>query len=130
MKPLILASLLILAGCDNDVNQSDNTHKISTFQSEALTLTIPQKLVAETLFDVGIVFDQPVTHVRGELTGISMDMGKVPLFFKAVNHDLKTYSTKVLLGACALPVMQWRLSLTWQENGKTQYFDHTITVQR
>ncbi|MGB0898558.1 MAG: hypothetical protein ACPGSN_04835 [Psychrobium sp.] len=130
MKPLILTSLLILAGCDNDINKSDNTSKINTFQSEALTITIPQQLYAETLFDVGIVFDQPVTHVKGELTGISMDMGKVPLFFKSINQDLKVYSTKVLLGACALPVMQWRLSLTWQENGKTQYFEHTIRVQR
>jgi hypothetical protein len=95
-----------------------------------LALTIPQELYAETLFDVGITFDQPVSNIKGELTGISMDMGKVPLFFTSNNQDLTAYSTKVLLGACALPVMQWRISLTWQENGKTQYFEQSITVQR
>ena len=130
MKPIILASLLILTGCYDTVDKTENTHKINTFQSDSLALTIPQELYAETLFDVGITFDQPVSNIKGELTGISMDMGKVPLFFTSNNQDLTAYSTKVLLGACALPVMQWRISLTWQENGKTQYFEQSITVQR
>lgn len=130
MKPIILASLLIITGCYDTVDKTDKPHKINTFQSDSLTLTIPYELYAETLFDVGITFDHPVSNIKGELTGISMDMGKVPLFFTSNNQDLTAYSTKVLLGACALPLMQWRLSLTWQENGKTQYFEQSITVQR
>jgi len=130
MNRFILASLLMLAGCGDDIVSKENSPKISTIQTESLTLSIPQTLFAETLFDVGIAFDRPISNLKGELTGVSMDMGKVPLFFKEINGELNVYSTKVLLGACALPVMQWRLSLVWQENGKTQYFEQVITVQR
>ena len=130
MKRFILASLLMLTGCGDDIANKENSPKISTFQTEYLTLSIPQTLFAETLFEVGIAFDHPISNLKGELTGVSMDMGKVPLFFKDIDGELNVYSTQVLLGACALPVMQWRLSLTWQENDKPQYFEQIITVQR
>ncbi|WP_051219781.1 hypothetical protein [Rheinheimera baltica] len=49
-----------------------------------------------------------VEKVTGELTGVSMYMGRVPLTFSKTNEG---WQAEFLLGACSDPKMVWQLSL-------------------
>ncbi len=48
---------------------------------------------------------------EAEVTGLSMNMGTIPLLFKAVDGHPQLYSTEMVLGACSQPKMKWQLQL-------------------
>lgn len=130
MKRILLASLLALTGCNDIQNQATEKAIYQTFKSEFVTLSIPAELRAEELFDIRASFSGEVSNVQAKLEGISMDMGIVPVFFNPDESNKSSYATKVLLGACALPVMEWRLTMTWQEAGKARFYQQNINVVR
>ena len=130
MKRILLASLLALAGCNEAQYHGSEHIPFQAFESEQVTLFVPQTMRAEELFDMRVSFNSEVENVQAKLEGISMDMGIVPVFFRPDHDNKNTFATKVLLGACALPVMEWRLTLTWQEAGKAKFYQQSINVTR
>ncbi|MGB0833031.1 MAG: hypothetical protein ACPGR2_00765 [Psychrobium sp.] len=130
MKRILLASLLALAGCNDMQDAQTEKTQYQTFQVEHVTLSIPVEMRAEELFEVRVSFNGEVSNLQAKLEGISMDMGIVPVFFQRDNDNKNTFATKVLLGACALPVMEWRLTMTWQEAGKPKFYQQSINVER
>lgn len=48
---------------------------------------------------------------EAEVTGLSMNMGTIPLLFKAVDGHPQLYGTEMVLGACSQPKMKWQLQL-------------------
>lgn len=130
MKRILLASLLVLMGCNEAQNQIPESIASQTFESEQLTLTVPQTMRAEELFEMHASFNGEVSNIQANLEGISMDMGIVPVFFQPATNKENAYATKVLLGACALPVMEWRLTMTWEESGQPKFYQQSINVIR
>jgi hypothetical protein len=49
---------------------------------------------------------------QAKLEGINMYMGSIPLLFEYKNG---TWQSKAMVGACAEPIMQWRLTLDFIE---------------
>ena len=65
-----------------------------------------------------------VSMLSGELTGVSMFMGRVPLRFNKITEN--QWQAVFLLGACSDPHMQWQLVLQWQD---AQGKNHTLKQQ-
>lgn len=49
-----------------------------------------------------------------EVTGLSMNMGTIPLQFKAVPQQPGFFIAEMVLGACSQPRMKWQLQLSLQ----------------
>lgn len=130
MKRILLVSLLVLAGCNDTQESQKEVTQYQTFNAAEITLSVPVEMRAEELFEMRASFNGTVSNLQGKLEGISMDMGIVPVFFQLNNDKNNYYTTKVLLGACALPVMEWRLTMTWQEDGKPKFYQQSINVTR
>jgi len=95
--------------------------------SEELTLTLPQALYAERLLDFSLDFNQPVTKVTAQLAGVSMYMGKIPVIFKQ-QAQVTRFKAKALVARCGSHMMTWRLTISWQQAGKTHYGYRDLVV--
>lgn len=67
--------------------------------------------------------------VQGKITGMTMSMGTIPLFFQQ-NAD-GYWSGQFMLGACTEPVMHWRLTVDiTDEQGKIVTLTDTFEVHQ
>ena len=48
---------------------------------------------------------------QAEVIGLSMNMGTIPLLFKALGGQPGVYNAEMVLGACSQPRMKWQLQL-------------------
>lgn len=130
MKALLMILVLALSAC-SEAPKSDKTavktHRVST---DEISIALPVILKAEEIFNLEVTFASSVSEISGKLTGVSMDMGRVPVMFEQTNAIDNRFIAQILLGACALPTMQWRLEITWHVDGQTKYFDQLIMVSR
>lgn len=68
----------------------------------------PAEQKPETLLTVSIQ-DEGIQSVRGEIVGLDMSMGTVPLFFSKSEDG--TFVAQFLLGMCTDPKMYWQVKL-------------------
>jgi len=54
---------------------------------------------------------------QAKLEGINMYMGSIPLFFE---YEEGVWQTNAMVGACAEPIMQWRLTLDFIDTSATE----------
>lgn len=130
MKALLIFIILSLSACSEAPKVEKDPIKKHRVKTKDISISLPMDLKAEEIFNVELKFPVTVSQVTGKLTGISMDMGKVPVLFEQINPIDNIFVAQVLLGACALPTMQWRFEITWQVDGQTKYFDQIINVKR
>ncbi|MCG7535899.1 hypothetical protein [Pseudoalteromonas sp. OOF1S-7] len=77
---------------------------------EMLLWSATEQIRPETPFELFVN-----TQARGAklkvawLEGVTMYMGKIPVFFE--QQDSSLWSAEVMVGACSEPVMEWRLTL-------------------
>ena len=105
-----LLLLSLISGCDRQL-QPDRVVAERVVVLGDLQLKIsPGHIPVETLLTMQLHSQQPLTQVSGELTGVSMYMGRIPLRF---SRDAGTgvWQTNFMLGACSDPKMTWRLTL-------------------
>lgn len=95
------------------------------FNSDEITLTLtPGNAPVETLLTLSLKADDLVA-VSGELSGIGMYMGVVPLRFSQTAEN--QWQAEFLLGACSDPDMQWQLMLQLKnKQGKKSTLKHTL----
>ena len=83
----------------------------------------PSEAPVETPLTLTVTADD-ISMLSGELTGVSMYMGRVPLRFSKQTEN--QWQAVFLLGACSDPDMQWQLVLHWQD---AQGKNHTVKQQ-
>lgn len=125
IKSLVLLIILgaLLAGC---------SPQEQPYSSKNTWCEHPQSLDNQCLFDLSpglavwmvsddpgmpieqgvqlqLISNQPLQQVEGEIRGVSMYMGRLPVVWQAV--DEAHWQADVYLGACTDPHMQWELRL-------------------
>jgi len=94
--------------------------------------TLQGKLKTELPFQISIQFDSvnPVDtlpSVQGHLEGITMFMGKLPVFFKE-NKVGNSLVAETLLASCHEEVMKWRLWLQLESNDADGVKQQTVFI--
>ena len=103
----ILLICIDLVACNPNIEQQPNSPKIVTFDKYRLMYT-PGQLIPETLLELQIQ-GEDIANVQGEIVGLDMSMGKIPLFFRKDAQG--NFSAQFLLGVCSEPDMFWQLKL-------------------
>ncbi|GAB2914740.1 hypothetical protein [Rheinheimera gaetbuli] len=95
------------------------------FHSADITLTLtPGHAPVETPLTLSVMANG-LAAVTGELSGVTMYMGIVPLRFSQIAEN--QWQAEFLLGACSDPDMQWQLVLHLQnEQGIKTTLKHTL----
>jgi len=102
---LLVASWL--AGCAPEPAPDLLAQKIVPFEQYRLVYT-PGQLPPETLLQLA-VDGEAIQSVRGEIVGLDMSMGKIPLFFQ--KDEKGQFVAQFLLGVCSEPDMFWQVRL-------------------
>ena len=104
---LIIFLWLCAIGCTPATTQPATP--ILLFSSENISLTLtPGHAPVETPLTLNLTADD-LAAVSGELSGVTMYMGIVPLRFSQIAEN--QWQAEFLLGACSEPQMQWQLML-------------------
>lgn len=110
----LVAGLLLLAGVNGCIDQSNAVAKtadrVIVLEDIQLQLS-PGDIPVETLLNMQLKSQSPLVQVSGELTGVSMYMGRIPLRF-TLDPATGLWHADFMLGACSDPKMVWQLELT------------------
>ena len=110
----LVAGLLLLAGLHGCTDQSNaeavSADRVIVLEDIQLQLS-PGDIPVETLLKMQLKSQSPLVQVSGELTGVSMYMGRIPLRF-AQDPATGLWQADFMLGACSDPKMIWQLELT------------------
>lgn len=92
---------------------------------DGLRLSVsPGHVPVETVLTLTLRADG-LSAVTGELTGVTMYMGTVPLRFSQIAEN--QWQAEFLLGACSEPDMQWQLMLQLEnKHGEKSTLKHTL----
>jgi len=104
---LILLICIPMVACEPSMEQHANSPKIVIFDKYRLVYT-PGQLIPETLLELKIQ-GEDIVMVHGEIVGLDMSMGKIPLFFRKDPEG--NFTAQFLLGVCSEPDMFWQLQL-------------------
>ena len=96
---------LLLVGCKpKPIVQSERIVVLDQYQ----LIYKPAEQTPETLLTINIK-DPTIQSIRGEIVGLDMSMGKVPLFFSKSEDG--SFAAQFLLGVCTDPNMYWQVKL-------------------
>lgn len=106
--------LFAIVSCQPVDITDDSSYLLYSDPELALQLT-PGNAPVETPLQLQLSAEN-VASISGELIGISMYMGRIPLKF---SQQQEVWQTEFLLGACSDPNMLWQLELDVQfKNGE------------
>lgn len=124
MRPVVFffIVLVLLSACHPQ--QTNEVSELLLYDNTAGQLSIsPASVPVESLLRLDYRAVDTVVAMTGEIVGVSMYMGRIPLTFTA-QESLHHWQAELFLGACSDPKMEWRLVLTVQyEDGD----EHMIT---
>lgn len=118
--PLLLL-LLTLSACSPE--RAASTNAATLYQHGSVTVQLsPAAAPVETPLKLTVIADG-ASAVSGNITGVSMYMGRIPLRFSPAAEG---FEADFLLGACADPNMLWQLDIDiLDSDGKK----HTVKQQ-
>ena len=112
----VVISLLFLLAFTACQPHTKDTSQLLLLQTATLQLTLsPEHAPVETPLQLRLQSQKPLRAISGELQGISMYMGRIPLVWRQQAAEqpeaLTTWQAELFLGACSDPNMQWQLQL-------------------
>lgn len=123
LVPWLLIMAVLLSGCDKTASHSEQPLILLDMPSWQLILNDAAAPV-ETPLSLQLKFTESQQQVpiaiEGELVGISMYMGKIPLRFNQQSlgqPNSLSYQAEFLLGACSEPKMQWQINISIRYSG-------------
>ncbi len=64
-----------------------------------------------------------IQDIEGDVTGVNMYMGRLPLIFQPVDTKTNHWSSFLMLGMCSEPDMIWQANIRVQlKNGETKFY--------
>ena len=113
---LLIAITFMLVGCKPN-NHAIQTKRVLLDDALIRIELSPEIAKVETPLLLQ-VSGESIKAISGEIVGVSMYMGKVPLVFSRKETN---WRSEFLLGACSDPKMTWQIILTVEfDNGKKQ----------
>ncbi|MEH8017708.1 hypothetical protein MN202_10715 [Rheinheimera muenzenbergensis] len=113
MRLFYLLILLALCAISCTPATTAPTSPRQLLHSDGINLTLaPGHAPVETPLTLTLEAEG-LTAVSGELTGVNMYMGRVPIRFSQLAAN--SWQAEFLLGACSEPDMQWQLVLQLQD---------------
>jgi hypothetical protein len=103
----LLLITFVLMACSPAAKKVELARKVVDVAQYQLVYT-PGQPTPETLLELAIGGD--IKSVRGEIVGLDMSMGKIPLFFKQIEQS--QFVAQFLLGVCSDPDMFWQVRIT------------------
>ena len=104
---MLFALTLTLLACTPATTDTSSSRVL--FADSALQIMLSPALArVETPLRLTLTANN-VIAIKGEIVGVSMYMGKVPLIF---SHKHGNWQAGFLLGACSDPKMKWQIVLT------------------
>ena len=104
---MLFALTLTLLACTPATTDTSSSRVL--FADSALQIMLSPALArVETPLRLTLTANN-VIAIKGEIVGVSMYMGKVPLIF---SHESGNWQAEFLLGACSDPKMKWQIVLT------------------
>ncbi|CAM5194909.1 hypothetical protein [Alishewanella longhuensis] len=105
--------LLTLASCQPPLKDSSQA---TLLQTPTLHLLVsPAQIPVETPLTMVLESATDLINVSGELRGVSMYMGRIPLQWRqaevTAERETAMWTAEFFLGACSDPDMQWQLEL-------------------
>lgn len=108
--------IFVLTGCQPKIKDSSQATLLQT--PELQLLVSPASIPVETPLTMTLQSNEALSGVTGELRGVSMYMGRIPVQWRqaeaTTNAETTVWTAEFLLGACSDPAMQWQLQL-WLE---------------
>ena len=104
----LLLIAFVLMACSPAAKKVELARKVVDVAQYQLVYT-PGQPTPETLLELAIV-GADIKSVRGEIVGLDMSMGKIPLFFK--ENEQSQFVAQFLLGVCSDPDMFWQVRIT------------------
>lgn len=103
--------LFVLQACTPAAN--DNS-QLTLLQTADLSVQIsPATIPVESPLTLTVKTTPDIQQLSGEVRGISMYMGRIPLHWRKVSDtEGIIWQAEFLLGACTDPQMRWQLTLT------------------
>lgn len=103
--------LFVLQACTPATN--DNS-QLTLLQTADLSVQIsPATIPVESPLTLTVKTNRDIQQLSGEVRGISMYMGRIPLHWRKVSDtEGINWQAEFLLGACTEPQMRWQLTLT------------------
>jgi len=129
MRKFLIPILLLIAGCQEAIEDEEVHVQTQQIKTNDITINFPVKIKAESLFEIALEFPQNVEIISSKLVSISMDMGIIPVFFQE-KKNTSYLTAQLLVGACSLPSMQWRLDIQWKQNGQRKFFSQMLDIKR
>ncbi|MDP4537407.1 hypothetical protein Q3O60_14535 [Alkalimonas collagenimarina] len=121
---LVIILLLMLQACQPLQQNYDSELLLYGTTTEQLTIS-PANVPVESLLRLDFQTVDTVVAITGEIIGVSMYMGRIPLHFSELNAT--HWRAELLLGACSDPAMEWRIIVTVQyASGKEQLLSETF----
>ena len=113
-----LLSVFILLGCQPDpiyTEQSSTCHpnQLCNYSGGIAVALDKPDVQPETPFDLLLTLPEGWRVKNAKMTGVSMYMGMIPVFFEQKDHQ---WHAQTMVGACSSPNMMWQLSITLQRD--------------
>lgn len=113
---VLFGLLLASTACQPPLNDSSQAELL---QTATLQLAVsPARIPVETPLSMTLRSSETLRQVSGELKGVSMYMGRIPLQWRqaetTATPEINAWTTEFFLGACSDPTMLWQLDL-WLE---------------
>lgn len=113
MRLVVLAFYLVCLTACSDKTSSEPATILQLHQSEQFSVSLsPASAPVEEILHWTITLSEGWQIQQAEVTGVSMNMGTIPLLFRALPDQQRQYGAEMVLGACSQPQMKWQLQLT------------------
>ncbi len=108
---VLLCSMLLVVSCSKPSERSASA-VLSLYQDERFSVQLsPADAPVEQILTWKVQLADGWHIYSAKVTGVSMNMGTIPLQFDAVPGQSGLYHAEMVLGACSAPKMQWQLQL-------------------
>lgn len=112
MRFFVLAFYLFCLAACSEQKPQPQSEVLQLHQDEKASVSLsPADAPVEEVLNWTIELSEGWQIKQAEVTGVSMNMGTIPLLFKAVDGQAKLYQAEMVLGACSQPRMKWQLQL-------------------
>ena len=117
---LVLLFLLIACNSESEkdvISSACKENKPCNYSGDYSIWLDNESISPETEFIVKFKAPEQINIKQAKLEGVNMYMGSIPLMFE---YKDGVWQSKAMLGACAEPIMQWRLRLDFIDKSQLE----------
>ncbi len=115
MRWLVLALCIPLVVACSDKTSEPEPAVLTLHQDKLASVSLsPAHAPVEEILSWSVSLAEGWQIKRAQVTGLSMNMGTIPLLFNTEAGSSNVFHAEMVLGACSQPKMKWQLQLILQ----------------